>query len=57
MKGGVIPSDMMRDIMPNQVTPGLGKGALGTWRWWEETISGHSAWIWWETKFLPRVVQ
>jgi hypothetical protein len=28
-EGRVVPSDMMQDIMPKQVTPVLGKGALG----------------------------
>jgi hypothetical protein len=52
-----MPSDMIQDIMPNQVMTEVGKGALGTWRWQEETTSGRSAWIRWETTSLPRVVQ
>ncbi len=26
------PSDVTRDVTPQEVTPGAGKGALGTWR-------------------------
>jgi len=28
-EGGVIPSDMVRDAMPQEVTPVVGEGALG----------------------------
>jgi len=31
-EGGVVPSDVMRDITLGEVTPRPGKGALGTWR-------------------------
>jgi len=32
-EGGVIPSDMVRnDIMPQELTSVVGKGALGAWR-------------------------
>lgn len=31
-EGRVMPSDMMQDVMPMQVTIVLGKGALVTWR-------------------------
>ena len=31
-EGGVTPSDKVRDISPLRVTPTVGKGALGTWR-------------------------
>jgi hypothetical protein len=27
-----MPSDVVRDTMPQEVTPVAGKGALGTWR-------------------------
>jgi len=43
-EGGVTPSDMMQDIMPKAGNAWfLGKGALGKWRCWKETIMGHSA--------------
>jgi len=28
-EGGVIPSDMVQDTMPHEVTPVVGEGALG----------------------------
>jgi hypothetical protein len=31
-EGGVMPSDGVRDATPWEVTPAMGKGALGTWR-------------------------
>ena len=31
-EGGVEPSDEVRDATSHEVTPGAGKGALGTWR-------------------------
>jgi len=42
-EGGVMSSDMMRDVMPQGVTPVVGKGALGTWRASEGPVTGHSA--------------
>ena len=36
-------SDMMRDVMPQGVTPVVGKGALGTWRALRRTGTGHRA--------------
>jgi hypothetical protein len=30
-EGRVTPADMMLDIMLHEVTPDVGKGALGTW--------------------------
>jgi len=29
-EGGVIPSDVTRDVTPQEVTPVVGKGALGS---------------------------
>jgi hypothetical protein len=31
-EGRVMPSDVMLDVTPQEVTPVVGKGALGTWR-------------------------
>jgi hypothetical protein len=31
-EGGVMPSDVTHDVAPQEVTPVVGKGALGTWR-------------------------
>ena len=31
-EGGVMPSDVVLDITPQEVAPVAGKGALGTWR-------------------------
>jgi hypothetical protein len=31
-EGGVMPSDVTRDVTPQKVTPVAGKGALGAWR-------------------------
>ncbi len=40
-EGGVTPSDEVLDISPPEVTPEVGKGALGTWRFRElvQTLS------------------
>jgi hypothetical protein len=42
-EGGVMSSDMMRDVMPQGVTPVVGKGALGTWRALRRAGTGHRA--------------
>jgi len=31
-EGGVMPSDVIRDITPQEATLLVGKGALGTWQ-------------------------
>ena len=44
-EGRVTPSDEMRDISPLEVTPRVGKGALGTWRFPEtdpDTVLGQT---------------
>ncbi len=33
-----MPSEVMRGITPPEVTPWVGKGALGTWRAWSKPI-------------------
>ena len=37
-----MPSDMTQDVMPQEVTPVVGKGALGTW--W--ALAGPGLWAW-----------
>src|SRR5438093_5788685 len=39
----VTPFEMARDAIPAEVTPRQGKGALGTWRSWNEATTGHRA--------------
>jgi hypothetical protein len=34
-EGGVMPSDVVLDIIPQEATPVAGKGALGTWQFQE----------------------
>jgi hypothetical protein len=39
-EGGVIPSDVVREITLQEVTPVAGKGALGTW----QTLTAPGLW-------------
>jgi hypothetical protein len=39
-EGRVMPSDMTQGVMPQEVTPVVGKGALGTWR----ALAGPGLW-------------